>query len=301
MSRGVIRAVRTGTEVQSRRAREAADIDLLNANGRRILVIELEGPMFFASAEMLHNRIDAAIAEDVRYVVLDMARVNEVDSTGARILLQTYERMKSAGVALLMCGQDEHPQTASLLRDHGVSDRLTRERIFPDMDRAVEWCENHLLVELQGKGAVLGDHPFALLDIARGLDPGEREILRQALRIREIAPGEAVFRQGDEGDALYVIVRGSASVRLQLRDGGDRRLVTFSPGTVFGEMALLDRGPRSATVIADEALVCYTLDRARFEELSVAHPRIGMSLLSNLMRELVSRMRRANLTMAERG
>ena len=301
MSRGVIRAVRYGTEVQSRRAREAAEIDLLNVNGRRILVIELEGPMFFASAEMLHNRIDAAIAENVRYVVLDMARVNEVDSTGASILLQTYERMKNAGVALLMCGQDEHPQTASLLRDHGVSDRLTRERIFPDMDRAVEWCENHLLVELQGKGAVHGEPPFQLLDIARGLDPGEREILRQALRIREIAPGDAVFRQGDEGDALYVIVRGSASVRLQLRDGGDRRLVTFSPGTVFGEMALLDRGARSATVIADEALVCYMLDRVRFEELSITHPRIGMSLLSNLMRELVSRMRRANLTMAERG
>ena len=301
MSRGVVRAVRYGTEVHSRRTREAADIDLLSANGRRILAIELEGPMFFASAELLHNRIDSAIAEDVRYVILDMARVNEVDSTGARILLQTYERMKSAGVALLMCGQDEHPQTASLLRDHGVADRLTRERIFPDMDRAVEWCENHLLVEMKGKPAVHGELPFNLLDIARGLDPAERETLRQALQIREIAPGEAVFSQGEDGDALYVIARGSASVRLQLRDGGDRRLVTFSPGTVFGEMALLDRGPRSATVTADETLVCYTLDRARFDELSITHPRIGMTLLSNLGRELVSRMRRANLTLAELG
>jgi SulP family sulfate permease len=103
------------------------------------------------------------------------------------------------------------------------------------------------------------------------------------------------------GDSLYVIVRGSASVRLQLRDGGDRRLVTFSPGTVFGEMALLDRGPRSATVTADETLVCFTLDRARFDELSIAHPRIGMTLLSNLGRELVSRMRRANISLADRG
>jgi SulP family sulfate permease len=301
MSRGVIRAVRYGTEVHSRRAREATDIDLLNANGRRIFAIELEGPMFFASAELLHNRIDAAIAEDVRYVILDMARVNEVDSTGARILLQTYERMKSAGVALLMCGQDEHPETASLLRDHGVADRLTRDRIFPDMDRAVEWCENHLLIELKGKDAVIGDLPFNKLDIARGLDPAECETLRQALQTREIAPGETVFAQGEMGDSLYVIVRGSASVRLQLRDGGDRRLVTFSPGTVFGEMALLDRGPRSATVTADETLVCFTLDRARFDELSIAHPRIGMTLLSNLGRELVSRMRRANISLADRG
>ena len=96
-------------------------------------------------------------------------------------------------------------------------------------------------------------------------------------------------------------MRGSESVRLQLRDGGDRRLATVSPGTVFGEMALLDRGRRCATVTADEAMICHLLNRARFEELAVAHPHIGLTLRANLGRELSSRMQRANLTLAERG
>lgn len=300
MSRSVIRSVRNGAEVQSRRARGAAQAGLLNANGRRILAIELEGPMFFASAELLQNRIDLAVAEGARAIVLDMARVNELDSTGARILLQTCDRMKAADAELLLCGHDEHPQTGSLLRDHGVLDRLTPQRIFPDMDRALEWAENRLLAGLEGAAPARADPAFESLDIARGLEAGELETLRKALQAREVAPGATVFSQGEEGDALYVLLRGTASVRLQLREGGDRRLVTFSPGTVFGKMALLDKGQRSATVVADEALQCYVLERASFEELAAAHPRIGMVLLANLARELTLRMRRANLTMAER-
>ena len=96
MSRGVIRREQYGDTVQSRRARVAADASLLAAHGRSILALELEGPLFFASAEMLHNRIDAAIAEDVRYIVLDVTRVTELDSTGARIMLQVDERLRAA-------------------------------------------------------------------------------------------------------------------------------------------------------------------------------------------------------------
>lgn len=300
MSRGMIRSARRGDEVHSRREREAADAALLTSHGRRIFAIELEGPMFFASAELLHNRIDTAVADEARYVVLDLTRVNEVDSTSARILLQTWQRMKSSGVHLLMCGHDRYIQTVSVLRDHGVVDALTRERLFPDLDRALEWCENHLLDSVKSGGDAIEDRLFERLDITRGLTPQERETLCGTLERREYPAGSTVFAQGDEGDALYIIVRGTASVRLSLDEGrAHRRLVTFSVGTVFGEMALLDRGPRSATVVADEALVCHVLERSQFEKLAETQPRIGLALLSNLGRELSLRMRSAHYALAQ--
>lgn len=302
MSRGVVRSWRFGNELHSRRMRDARDVGLLMANGRKILMIELEGPMFFASMEQLHNRIDAAIAGNVHYVVLDVSRVNEVDSSGARILQQTWQRIRNAGAELLICGQDEHHQTGSMLHDHGVATIVGADHLFPDLDRALEWCENHLLASLKSGIDDTADLAFDQLDITRGLSPGEREELQKVLTRCEFAGGDAVFSEGDAGDALYIIVRGSASVRLQ-RDatssarGGDRRLVTFSAGTIFGEMALLDREPRSATVTADELLVCYVLERGRFEQLSETRPRIGMTVLGNLGRELSLRMRRANRTL----
>jgi len=95
-----------------------------------------------------------------------------------------------------------------------------------------------------------------------------------------------------------VIARGSASA--WLRDpSGERRLITFSQGTFFGEMALLDRERRSATVIADDSLVCYVLIRETFGQLSATHPRIGLAILASLSRELSLRMRRTNRTLAE--
>ena len=112
----MVRSVRFGDVLHSRRTREDSDIGVLSANGRSIMVIELEGPMFFASAEQLQNRIDAAIADKVRYVVLDIARVSEVDSTGAQMLVQTAQRMKAAGVQILLCGQREGSRTSGLLR-----------------------------------------------------------------------------------------------------------------------------------------------------------------------------------------
>ena len=76
----------------------------------------------------------------------------------------------------------------------------------------------------------------------------------------------------------------------------ENRLATFSAGTVFGELALLDPGPRSASVEADQELTCYVLTEEAFEQLRKDHPHIAITLLTNLGRELSRRLRRANGT-----
>jgi anti-anti-sigma factor len=294
----VIRRERFGDAVHSRRSRNASDEALLASRGREILALELEGPLFFASAELLHNRIDTAISLGVRYVVLDMSRVSELDSTGARILLQAHERLKAAKCLMVMCGTDRRPELSALIIDHGIAEALTPERMFDDLDHALERCEDHLLATC--REPVTGkEHDFDRLDLVRNLGEAERAALREALVRREYSASHTVFRQGEVGDALYVIASGSASVWLRSPEAGDRRLMTFSQGTFFGEMALLDQERRSATVIADERLVCYVLDRGSFDRLATTHPNIGIAILANLGRELSLRMRRTNRTLAE--
>lgn len=294
MSRGVIRREQHGDVAQSRRTREAGDAALLATHGRAILTLELEGPLFFASAETLHNRIDAAITEGVRYVVLDVARVTELDSTGARIMLQADERLRGAGCRLAVCGGALRPDLAAMLADHGVAEALTPARMFPDLDRALEWCENELLSSHRGSPDDGTEVTLTLFDLFRDVDPADLAALRTALVRREYPAATTVFRRGDEGDALYLVARGSASAWLD-----DTRLMTFSKGTFFGEMALLDRERRSATVNADEPLVCWVMERASFERLTATHPHAGLVFLSNLGRELSRRMRRANRTLLE--
>jgi anti-anti-sigma factor len=294
MSRNVIRREQYGDTLQSRRARETGDAAILAAGGRSILAIELEGPLFFASAEMLHNRIDAAIAEGVRHVVLDMTRVTELDSTGARIVLQADQRLKAAGCRLFMCGITARAGLAGLVAEHGIGEALTAERTFPDLDRALERCEDELLATRRVATAPLAEEPLERLDLVRELPPEGVAAMRAAMVRREYAAGQVVFSRADPGDALYLIAAGSASAWLD-----DTRLITFSRGTFFGEMALLDRERRSASVTADGPLVCYLLERARFEAMCREHPETGLALLASLGRELSRRMRRTNRTVLE--
>ena len=70
--------------------------------------------------------------------------------------------------------------------------------------------------------------------------------------------------------------------------------MTFGEGTVFGEMALLDARPRSASVQADGELVCYSMPRAAFEQIVERHQGIAVKLLTSLSRELGKRLRFTN-------
>jgi CRP-like cAMP-binding protein len=231
-------------------------------------------------------------------VILDMSRVSELDSTGARILLQAHERLKAAKCRMALCGTGKRAELAALVEDHGIAEALTPERMFPDLDHALERCEDHLLATCREPIASV-EHAFERLDLVRDVDEQDRDALREALVRREYAPGDTVFRQGEDGNALYVVARGSASAWLRDHEMGERRLMTFSQGTFFGEMALLDRERRSATVVADDHLVCFVLDRDNFERLARSHPRVVLAILANVGRELSLRMRRTNRTLTE--
>ena len=104
-----------------------------------------------------------------------------------------------------------------------------------------------------------------------------------------------IFREGDPGGELFIVIKGTASAFLQSPNSAIR-LATFAPGTVFGELAILDAGPRSATVVADEDLVCFVLTMSKCTALMEKHPSVAMRILAAIGRELSGRLRTANRT-----
>jgi anti-anti-sigma factor len=300
MSRSVIRRAYRCDTVHSRKTRVPESMQLLARHGNRILVLELEGPLFFGTAEKLAGYIEQAIRENARYVILDMNRVNEVDSTGAQIIVQTHDRITKQGRYLLMSSISEDSRIARFLRNMGVTAALTRTRMFSDLDRAIEWAEDHLILDEMGDSRERDEFPFGQLDVFGGMSEEELAQVSVMLQRKTYAKGDIVFRQGDTSRELYIIAKGSASARLKIPGSArETRLITFAAGTVFGEIALLDQEARSATIEADEELVCYVLDHAAFETLAREHPSAAIRILANLGRELGARLRRANRTIQE--
>ncbi len=297
MSKSVVRRAYRCDCVHSRKLRDEKLMELLGRHGAEILVYELEGSLFFGTAENLANEIEAAVKGETRYVIFDLKRLNDVDSTGAKILLQTHDRLAKDGKYLLLSSIEERPHVADILKDMGVTAALTRDRLFHDTDLAIEWAEDRLIFSRIGEIETGVEFPFHQLDVLAGMTEQEISVLKASLSRRIYQQGEVVLEEGDESNDMYIVAMGSASARLRL-PGTDRqtRLVTFSPGTVFGELALLDQKARSATVAADEELVCYVLDRGSFDQLTRHNPVIAIKLLANLGRELASHLRRATRT-----
>jgi CRP-like cAMP-binding protein len=165
--------------------------------------------------------------------------------------------------------------------------------VFHDLDRAIGWAEDDLL-RAAGAGAPEQEElPLAEASIAAGITARELAKMEKHLERRVYEPGQQLFGEGDAGDELFIIVKGSASAFLR-HGGGDIRLVTFAQGTVLGELAILDAGPRSASVTTEAGLVCYGLSRTSFAALCEDSPAVAIKLLGNLGRLLSHRLRDAN-------
>jgi sulfate permease, SulP family len=290
MSRSNIRRTYRCDGVHSRKARTPAQVAALERDGSCILVLELHAALFFGSAETLSDEIDKA-AGGTRAVILDLRRVTEIDATGAQILAEIAAAQarneRQLGVAII-----RNSEVAARLDEAGVLDAL-EGRVFGDVDRAIEWAEDGLLHET--RGAAPAEIPLAGAAVLRDLSFQEAVILAAHTRRVSFSRGTEIFREGDPGKELFVLVQGRASVYLQQPDGAIR-LATFAPGTIFGELAILDAGPRSATVVADEDVVCHVLSARDFAALSDAAPAVAIKLLAGLGRELSMRLRRANKT-----
>ncbi len=102
---------------------------------------------------------------------------------------------------------------------------------------------------------------------------------------------EIIFRQGQPGDAAYIIERGRVRIEHKV-DGHWTVLAVLGPGAVFGEMALADGRPRMASAIAVDTTSCRMIERGRFEALLAASPRFIAALariFTYNLRELADR------------
>jgi sulfate permease, SulP family len=290
MSRSNIRRLYRCDAVRSRRYRDPSEMEVLHVQGASVLVMELQGALFFGTADRLAQIVDSETVKQTTALLLDLRRITEIDSTGARILGDIDAALAARGVklALVLSGRTE---TAARLADIFRDDRF-----FPDIDRAIEWAEDDLL-----RKAATGPSLELSLDrvpLLRDFTADQVERLRGWLAPVAWPAGHVIFRHGDPGSSLYLVTRGRASVHLR-HDDGSIRLVTFAAGAVFGELALLDRGPRSATVTADEDLAGFGLSEASFTDLCQKQPDIAIKLLSALGRELSVRIRYANMTIQQ--
>ncbi len=290
--RNVVRAEYRGDRIRSKRARRHAELRLLQREGARIRVIEAQGALYFGSSERLIRRA-GELAVQADYLIVDLRRILSADRAACRLLAGLARSIAARGKHVLFAHLDDSGPMAELHADllaaSGDGALLVASR-----DAALEYCEDRILAAAGGTTARAAS--FAELDIVAGLTADEIALVAPLATPLDFAAGEALAREGDEAPMFFAIAEGSASIRLRVagEPGRSVRVSSVGPGMSCGEMALVERGRRSADIVADDAVRAYRFGVDEMEALGRGHPAILVKIIANIARDLSDRLRVAN-------
>jgi CRP/FNR family cyclic AMP-dependent transcriptional regulator len=127
------------------------------------------------------------------------------------------------------------------------------------------------------------------------LDAESAASLEATLTTRTLARGHVVFREGDDGDRLFVILDGKVKISRAAADGRENLLAVLGAAEMFGELSLFDPGPRTASATAVTAATLASLDHDDLRPLLIERPGVAVALLKTL----AQRLRRTNEAMAD--
>ncbi len=303
MSASVVRRRVSGRQLSSKQRRVPEEVALLETHGARTTVCELQGNLFFGTTDQLFSEL----AEDLRlqqFIVLDMRRVHSVDFTAARLLDQMDQQLEEHGGHLLLSGIPAALPTGRDIRAYLADLQIGKDsggiEMFDDLDAALEWVEDQILeTHMPARRRSASALDLAGIDLFDDLERhGLLEAVSDCIDARSFQAGDTIFAQGDRGDELFVIRRGTVRILLPLEAGRTLHVASFGRNNFFGEMAFLDRGIRSAAAIALTEAELFVLSRGRFDKLSREQPVVGVKVFARLARALALRLRHTDAEVA---
>lgn len=126
-----------------------------------------------------------------------------------------------------------------------------------------------------------------------GLNDDECDAVLGVLRAQRGNPGDTLFREGDPGDALMIVLEGQLVARVRTQAGTDEEVARLGPGESVGEMAFIDAEPRSATVSTPGGATVLTFTRAALAALKKSAPRVAAAIQRNVLFDVARRLRDA--------
>ncbi len=285
----VVKHALSGGDHPSNVDRPPTHRQLLQRAGDRQLILELQGFLFFGTADNLFQQVRRRTAapelDALSFAVLDFRQVSGLDSSAVLSFVKMKQLAESQGLVLVLahCSEEIRRQ----LEKGGLADD-ERIRSFPELDRAVEWCENQILlaegVGLEGEVRPLEE---LLAEALPGLDPA---LMARYFERQEVGEGHYLMRQGDPPDDLFFVESGQVTVQMELDDGSTVRLLTMGAGTVVGEMELCLGQPRSASVVTERPSVVYRLTAATLERMERDNSRVAAAFFKHVSRLMAERL-----------
>jgi SulP family sulfate permease len=293
----VIKFAFTGREFRSRVTRAPQENQVLDIYGEQLYIIKLEGFIFFGTAngifEAVRQRNNNSSSGDLKYCLLDFSKVSGIDSTGMLSFNRMLQWNQEQNITLVFAGVGQHIIT--LFLQEGIRDGKSGIQFLPNIDRALEWCENEIIASHPTDLKIKKDIAEQLMAIYK--EAGVEKLIPYLDR-REYRAGEYLIREGDAPDYIYFIHSGQVTAQLESQNREPIRLETMQSGRSVGEIAFYLGTRRTASVVADQDSVVYSLSiddlknmEAHAPEVANIFHRVSVFLLSERVMHLTRTVR----------
>ena len=319
---GVVKHALSGTSYQSNVERSSLYHQLLKKRGAWLYILELQGFVFFGTANKLldqvRQRLDAPDRPMPRFILFDFRQVNGLDASAVLSFVKIKQQVQAQDIMLIFTHLSP-PMTRQLERQVLTHEDQSAWRTFPDLDHGVEWCEEQIIQDFESVG--LSDQPRtarrqlgALLSSSDKLAhlfehlapqkqtrfpalPDELDGVLHYMEEQDVEQGQYLIRQGEKPAGLYFVAEGQVTAQVEGDDGCSVRLRTLRAGTVVGEMGLYLGTPASASVVAEQPSVVFYLSTRRLEEIEETAPHVTAALHKFIAQLQSERLASANDTL----
>lgn len=288
----------TGKTYQSNVERPFEHRLLIRQLGESILILRLQGFIFFGTSQSLVSRIQERVKDasliKLRFLVLDFQHVTAIDASA----IFSFVRLKQMAAAhrFYLVFTDVNRETHKKLALNGLGENETQIRFHPTMDYGMEWCESKLLVDEGGSTIIRAG---SLRGQLKTLLPSAEHVenFMGYLERQERDQYHILINQGDPPDSMYFIDSGEVTTRLQMSKGKFLRLKSQRGGTMVGEMSLFLKQARTATVVVSEPSVLYRLSFDSYHRMMQENHELVFYLHQWIGRVLSARIAENNSTL----
>jgi SulP family sulfate permease len=270
----VIRNVMGGHELRSLVDRSQIESHYLVQYGQSIAILRLQGYLFFGTADGIVRTVRDILSKEtdipVRFILLDFSHVSGLDTAAAACFVKIRNLCVAKNTKLFFCNL--LAKIESVLRRSGpqFDDQFTV--LFPDVDHALEICEDHLLKDNRSKfdNISFENHIASIL--------GQNALIPDLINVMprfDLDTGETLIRSGDEANDVYIVADGRIKVEIGLHDGTRLRLRSMTKGAIVGEIGQYLKQKRSADIVVEDRATLYRMSTANLEILERENPSLS--------------------------
>jgi len=241
-----------GRSFRSSKDRSITDQRLLDHHSDQMVILQLQGFIFFGTANSLYEKIKQLVTQAekaLKFVVLDMLLVQGIDSSAVKSFEKLAGYLETKDIHLVIVNSSENIKTA-FEADGLQTSEYKRLRYFDDLEHATEWCEDLIAAsetqkieaaKMEGEETVADLFQAVYADMMAAL---EIQVMFETLIERmqgyleevDVSPGAHLYRQDDISTDVYFIVRGQVTLAGTNLEGASYRFRTLGPWTLTGEV-----------------------------------------------------------------